>query len=159
MKFESVMHVAFFTEHMEEMIDFYVNKLGGKVKVLTRYRQYLNRDDRPRQQAIARENPEAIFNVYLEIAPGQFLELFPAQEGQKPHPAFNEQLGYSHFALLTDDIHKAYEEITAQGIQPDTPISKGPSGTWQFWLHDPDGNKFEVMQFTAESYQVTGHLD
>lgn len=37
--------------------------------------------------------------------------------------------------------------------------TKGPSETWQFWSHDPDGNYFEVMQFTDKSYQINGHID
>ena len=39
----------------------------------------------------------------------------------------------------------------------DTPITKGPSETYQMWLHDPDGNKFEIMQFTDKSIQVVGN--
>lgn len=158
MKFESVMHVAFFTDKFDEMLDFYCNKLGLKIKVLVKYKEYLNREDRPAYQVIAKEDPERIFNAYIEIAEGQFIELFPATENQKPHSEWNEYIGYSHFALIVEDIHKTYQEFIDVGIQPDTPCSKGPSGTWQFWVHDPDGNKFEVMQYTEDSYQVKGYI-
>ena len=157
--FRSLMHIAFFTDNMDDMIRFYTEVLGAEIKVRTTYRSYLNRDDRPLQQKIAREDPDRIFNVYLQLAPGQFIELFPKTEGQSDAAGFNERLGYSHFALLVDDIKETERQLAARGMVFDTPLSKGPSGTWQLWTHDPDGNKFEIMQFTEDSYQVKGHID
>ena len=61
--------------------------------------------------------------------------------------------------LTIDDIFAAYDEFVAAGITPDTEVSKGPSETYQFWVSDPDGNKFEVMQYTDKSWQVVGHVD
>lgn len=37
MKYNSIMHVAFFTDKMDEMIDFYCNKLGATLKTVVRY--------------------------------------------------------------------------------------------------------------------------
>ena len=159
MKIESIMHLAFYTDRMDEMIRFYTEVLPGKVKVLTRYKAYLDRDDRPLQQQIARKDPEAIFNVYVELCPGQFLELFPKREGQTQDLVSDSHLGYAHFALLTDDIEAFRRQMEEKGVKADTDISKGPSGTYQLWYHDPDGNRFEVMQFTKDSYQVKGHID
>ena len=36
MKFNTIMHIAFFTDQIEAMMDFYINKLGAKLKVLVR---------------------------------------------------------------------------------------------------------------------------
>ena len=58
-----MMHVAFYTDRMDEMIAFYTEKLGATIKVCTRFKQYLDRDDRPYMQEIARKDPEKIFNV------------------------------------------------------------------------------------------------
>ena len=157
--FKSVMHIAFFTDNMDEMIRFYTEVLGATVKVRTTYRSYLDRDDRPRQQRIARKDPDRIFNVYLELAEGQFVELFPKNEGQADDVGWNQRLGYSHYALLVDDIFKVRDDLSARGMKCDTEISKGPSGTYQMWAHDPDGNKFEIMQFTEDSYQIKGHME
>ena len=157
--FTSMMHIAFFTDQMDEMLDFYVNKLGAEIKVLTRYKSYLNRPDRPDKQEIARKDPERIFNVYLQLAQGQFSELFPKKEGQKDAEEPNSHLGYSHYALLVDDIFETRRKLEEKGCSFDTDISKGPSETWQMWMHDPDGNRFEIMQFTDKSYQVIGHAD
>ncbi|MBQ6215097.1 MAG: hypothetical protein IJJ67_06740 [Oscillospiraceae bacterium] len=35
-------------------------------------------------------------------------------------------------------------------------IAMGIENTWQMWMHDPDGNPFEVMEYTPQSYQITG---
>ena len=56
-----------------------------------------------------------------------------------------------------DAIREAVRELESRGLTFDTKLSKGPSETWQIWAHDPDGNKFEIMQFTDKSWQVTGH--
>ena len=58
---------------------------------------------------------------------------------------------------MGSDIYKARDEFLEKGIELDTDISKGPSETYQMWLHDPDGNKFEVMQYTENSIQVKGN--
>ena len=144
---------------MDEMLDFYCNKLGLNQKVVVRYKSYKGMTSRPEKAKLAEENPEGIFNVYIEIADGQFIELFPMKPNQKPHSKYNEYLGYSHFALLVDDIFETRERLAKVGIYPDSEPTKGPSETWQMWYHDPDGNKFEVMQYTEKSYQVVGHID
>lgn len=157
MKVNTIMHVAFYTDQMDEMIDFYVNKMGFTYKYDVRYSVYLDRDDRPQMQKAAQMYPDRIFNVYIEITDGQFIELFPAFPNQKDHTGFNEHKGYSHFAITVDDIFKAKEELVSKGVGIDSDISKGPSETYQMWVHDPDGNKFEIMQFTKNSLQLGGN--
>ena len=154
--FKSIMHVSFYTDQMDVMRDFYENKLGLKPKIITRFRAYKDQPDHAFGK-LAQTRPNDICIVYLEIAPGQFVELFPKFEGQGPHPKWNQNLGYSHFALLVDDIFKTREELEAREISC-TPITKGPSETYQFWISDPDGNMFEIMQYTEKSYQVVGHI-
>ena len=160
MLFNAIMHVSFYTDRMDEMIDFYQNKLEATPKVVVRYKIYLDRDDRPAFQAIAREDPERVFYMYFELAPGQFVELFPKNEGMVDDDMpWNSRLGYSHFALTVDDIYAVREKMEAAGVEFDTAISKGPSETYQMWAHDPDGNMFEIMQYTENSYQLVGHFD
>ena len=159
MNYEKMMHVSFFTDTMEEMMDFYTNNLGGTVKVLTHYSIYKDRPDRPNQQKIALQTPDKIFNVYIELCEGQFVELFPKAEGQKEHNKWNESLGYSHFALTVKDIHEAVEELEQRGVKFLSRISFGPSHTYQIWMADPDDNRIELMQFTEDSFQVKGHFE
>lgn len=159
MLFESIMHIAFYTDRMDEMIEFYSKKLDAKIKYVTRFSAYINRDDRPHFQKIAKEDPNRIFNVYLEICPGQFIELFPKTYDQVEDVGWNTRLGYTHFALLTTDIFKTKADLLARGLVSFTELSKGPSETWQIWYKDPDGNCFEIMQFTEKSLQVVGNVD
>ena len=37
MKFNEIMHLSFYTDQMDEMRDFYENKLGLKAKIIMRY--------------------------------------------------------------------------------------------------------------------------
>lgn len=154
--FTSIMHLAFFTDQMEEMRDFYENKLGGKAKIVTKAKAYLGSSSGFGK--LAELDPEKVIIVYIELAPGQFIELFPKNEGQAPFPIPHETLGYAHYSLLVEDIEKAKCELESRGVEIDTPISIGPSKTYKFWIHDPDGNKIEVMQFTDESYQIVGSI-
>ena len=157
--YNAIMHISFYTDHFDEMMHFYVDQLGCRVKSVVRWKSYKGREDKPVFAKLAETDPEGIFYVYIEIAPGQFIELFPSGPNQKPHRQWNEDIGYSHFALTVDDIFAASAKLQENGITPDTQITKGPSGTYQQWFHDPDGNKFELMQYTEQSWQIIGHID
>lgn len=157
MKFSSLMHVSFFTDQMEAIRDFYEKKLGIKPKMIVRFGAYKGSQNRL-FGPMAETHPDDICIIYFEIAPGQFVEFFPKFPGQSEDRfAWNSVLGYSHFGLLVEDIFQAKEELIAAGVEIDTDISKGPSETYQLWIHDPDGNKIEVMQYTENSLQVKGN--
>ena len=157
MLFQSIMHVTFFAKDLDRSIRFY-EKLGGKVKMAVKYKAYLDRPESSFYKG-ALERQEDYCIVYVEIAPGQFVELYPKGERQNEHAAFNENLGYSHFAVLVDDIFKARDYLASQGIEILIEPKIGNSHTWQLWIADPDDNRIEVMQYTPESFQVTGHID
>ena len=160
MKFNSLMHVNIIAKDWDKMVDFYQNKHGFKNLVLVKYGEYLNRPDRPEQQKIAQKDPDRIMYGYFEICPGQFIEMFPKSKDQNDDVEWNDRTGLNHYALTVDDIDKTFKEFKEKGLplMSDKP-TKGPSETWQFWSHDPDGNYFEVMQFTDKSYQINGHID
>lgn len=155
MKFESLMHVSFFTDQMDVIRDFYENKLGIEAKMIVRYKRYKGTQN-PYWSEKAETDPEGICIIYFEVAPRQFVEFFPKVDGQGAHIVPNQDLGYSHFSLLVEDIYKAREELIAAGIAIDQEISKGKSETYQMWIHDPDGNNIEIMQFTENSEQLKG---
>lgn len=157
MKFNSIMHVSFYTDNLEVIRDFYENKLGLKPKMIVKFGEY---KDKPNSSFYekAQTNPDDICIIYIEIADGQFLEFFPKMVGQKKHDSWNERLGYSHFALLVDDIHQTRDELVKRGVEIDIEPNIGNSHTWQMWVHDPDGNMFEIMQYTSDSFQIVGHI-
>jgi len=91
-----------------------------------------------------------LFGAYLEIAPHNFVELF-----EDPDRTPTAQGSLRHFCLETDDLAQVMAHLDAQGI-PYTPNKKGCDDTWQIWMRDPDGNDFEVHQYTATSRQLVG---
>lgn len=90
------------------------------------------------------------FGVYLDIGRGQFIELFedPGLTG----PVFK---GSAHFCLESPDIDAAVALLDREGIAHG-PKKLGGDQTWQVWLDDPDGNSFEIHQYTPHSYQHCG---
>lgn len=102
----------------------------------------------------ARTNPNGIACIFIELAPGLFLELFEKQLNQLEHEEASLIAGYSHFALMVDDIFEARKELAEKGIPIDIAPNLGQSGTWQMWIYDPDGNRFEIMQYTPDFLQL-----
>jgi catechol 2,3-dioxygenase-like lactoylglutathione lyase family enzyme len=90
------------------------------------------------------------FGAYLEIAPGSYLEMFETAGASDAQPR-----AIAHFCLETDDINEFIDRCTRNGIAV-TPRKLGCDNTWQVWLNDPDGNAFEVHQYTEKSSQRTG---
>ena len=75
------------------------------------------------------------------------------------HPAgsrldvLTNNVGSSHISFVVDDLHAAYEELKASGIQfrsPPVEISSGPNkGGWGIYLLDPDGITVELFQLPS----------
>lgn len=157
MEFNSLMHVSFYAKDLEGIREFYESKLGAKIKMMVRNSAYKDKPEHLFYER-AQSDPDGIAIVYFELAPGQFIEFFPALKEQKPHTAFNEYIGYSHFGLIVEDIHKTREDFVKQGVPIDVEPTVGNSHTWQMWIHDPEDNRIEVMQYTDKSYQIVGNI-
>jgi len=90
------------------------------------------------------------FGIYLEISEGNYIEIF---ENSDLDGVINT--GLVHFCLESDSIDVLVKELDDAGIDH-TPKKLGCDNTWQIWLTDPDGNRFEIHQYTAESAQLHG---
>lgn len=154
MNFKSLMHISFYTSNLERIREFYEEKLELNTKIIVRYKSYQDRKG-SKFYELAHSNPNDICIIYIELAEGQFIEFFPISSSENKQ--VNES--YSHFALLVDDIHLTREKLVGKGIQIDIEPKLGNSHTWQMWIHDPDGNRIEIMQYTKESFQITGHIE
>ena len=88
------------------------------------------------------------FGVYLHAGGRSFLELF---EG-KPHPAADGQ-SFRHICLEVEDMDNAVAQLTAAGVEVTEP-TLGSDQSIQAWLADPDGNRIELHQYTADSRQA-----
>lgn len=127
-------HVAVRVTDLERAIAFYCDGLGLKEKFR------LNGSD------------GGVMLAYIQVAPGQFLELFPGGVGGY---ADDSAAGPVHLCLEVDDIQASYREITGRGIASlhGEPVL-GADGSWQFWVKDPDETRIEFHQFTDESLQL-----
>lgn len=128
-------HVALRVTDLDRSLAFYTDVIGLKEAFrLTR------EDGRP-------------WLVYVEVAPMQFIELFPGAEGPREEL---KNSGLVHICLEVEDIQAAARELQSRGAEIVRGPSLGGDGSWQFWVRDPDGNQIEFHQFGAESRQVTG---
>jgi len=90
------------------------------------------------------------FGVYMVVAEGTYVEIF-----EDPNLGAVVNNGISHFCLETDDLDATMAQLTERGVAFG-PKKLGVDDTWQIWLEDPDGNRFEVQQYTATSAQLVG---
>jgi catechol 2,3-dioxygenase-like lactoylglutathione lyase family enzyme len=92
----------------------------------------------------------ALFGVYLKLAEASFIEVFEDPKLESP-----VNTGLVHFCLECEDLDKLMVELGCRGIAY-SEKKLGCDNTWQIWLKDPDGNAFEVHQYTDRSMQFTG---
>jgi lactoylglutathione lyase len=128
-------HVAFRIKDLERALDFYCGTLG--------FREAFR---------LEREGQPSPWIVYLQIAPGHFLELFPGGEGEAPPRS--AATGYNHFCLLVEDLVATARELGSKGVTITSGPKQGADTNWQCWITDPDGNAIELMQIMAGSPQA-----
>ncbi len=128
-------HVAFRVTRLEAALDFYCGKLG--------FREAFR---------LEREGEPSPWIVYIQVAPGAFIELFPGAERVGPGPGRDG--GYNHFCLLVDDMADTLEALRRRGLAVTGEPRRGMDHNLQFWLTDPDGNRIELMQIAPDSPQA-----
>lgn len=119
-------HICLHVNNMERTIEFYRDGLGFPM-------------------AFTFRKDGELKGAYFDVGGQSFLEVF-----ELPEPA-----GITHFCLECDDLDAFIAAATAKGIAC-TPKQFGGCRTWQTWLHDPDGNAFEIHQYTEQSMQFHG---
>ena len=129
--FTKLAHVCLYVKDLGRSVEFYT-KLGFRKRFV------FNRNGN-------------LFGAYLEFGDGNFIELF--EDISRSATAALGRL--AHFCLETPDIDAAMESLSARGIGF-SPKKLGSDSTYQIWLKDPDGNEFEVHQYTPESSQIVG---
>lgn len=127
-------HAAFVVKDMEKSLEFYCGKLGLQLI-------YTLND----------EEGKPWLN-YLRICDGTYLELF--FDGQGENPATWKSRGFQHLCLETEDLFQSVDFLRSEGIVLDDEPKQSADLNWQAWIHDPDGNKIELMQIDPESPQA-----
>lgn len=87
--------------------------------------------------------------VYIQIAKGQFLELFYG--GGKVGSKQSDESGFSHLCFAVDDVEACAERITELGYTLDIPPCVGCDHNKQTWVRDPNGIRIELMQVSEQS--------
>lgn len=59
-----------------------------------------------------------------------------------------------HICLTVDGLETFVEQLRAAGIEIDVEPQMGLDFNLQAWIHDPDGNKIELMEISPKSPQV-----
>ncbi len=161
-------HLGFNCKDLEKSIAFYRDILGCEVKFTLTYGD-LAEDLRKKAEARSEKLPLNIrlmkfmknkkWSVYMSWSEDTFIELFYIPSAKKRRiPNSGKDLNYTHYALVVSDLQEFRQQVIDRGGADflDTDITMGLEHTWQMWMHDPDGNPFEVMQYTPQSYQITG---
>jgi len=134
-------HLNFVTNDLSRIIDFYVNKLGLKVKFTLD-----NGKGEP-------------FGYYFECGDSTFLEFFDQKMASEVWGGTMEELvigtRYRHFCLEVTGLDEYCRTLKNQGVEV-TNISIGMDNSRQAWIEDPDGNRIELMEYGASSLQLTG---
>ena len=125
-------HLAFRITDLDRALDFYCAKLG--------FREAFRLD---------REGEPSPWIVYIQVAPGQFIELFPGAREVGPRPG--AAAGYNHVSLAVDDMDATLRQLRERGLEIAGAATQGLDGNWQYWLTDPDGNRIELMQIIPDS--------
>ncbi|MDR0330771.1 MAG: VOC family protein [Chitinispirillales bacterium] len=128
--FTKIAHVCIYVENLERSVEYY-SKIGF-------------------QKRFAFNKNGKLFGIYLEFGGGNFIEIFEDASRSAEAPG-----KLAHFCLETPDIDAATESLTARGVEF-TPKKLGSDSTYQIWLKDPDGNSFEIHQYTPDSSQIVG---
>ena len=93
----------------------------------------------------------SIMLIYLHVGGDRFIEVFPG--GPAPEEQ-SERQSFMHICLVVDGIEAFVEQIRAEGIAIDIEPNVGLDFNTQAWIHDPDGNRIELMEISPNSPQV-----
>jgi lactoylglutathione lyase len=134
-------HLNFVTHDLDKIIDFYVNKLGLKVKFTLN-----NKTGQP-------------FGYYFECGQSTFLEFFDQELAAKEWGGEVGELTpgtrYKHFCLEVTGLDEYCQKLRGRGVEV-TEITLGMDNSRQAWIADPDGNAIELMEYGPSSLQLTG---
>ena len=134
-------HLNFVTNDLPGIIDFYVNKLGMRVKFTLN-----NKEGQP-------------FGYYFECGNTTFLEFFDQAMAAEVWGGNVEELSlgtrYKHFCLEVTGLDKFCQDLKSKGVDV-SGISMGMDNARQAWIADPDGNQIELMEYSHSSLQLTG---
>lgn len=134
-------HICFFSDRVDEMLDFYTHKLGLKMKFTMKTKE------------------DITFGYYFECGQSTFIELFDRSLALKEWGGERGSLAnrthYQHLCFEVIDLLRFRQRLMEQGLEV-TEITEGLDFSRQAWIKDPDGNAIEIMEYTSKSLQLLG---
>jgi lactoylglutathione lyase len=139
-----VAHLNFVTNDLSKTIDFYVNKLGLKIKFTL--------DNKEGQH----------FGYYFDCGNSTFIEVFDQVLADRQWGGGVHELTpgtrYKHFCFEITGLEDYCKRLKSKGVEV-TDIALGMDNARQAWIKDPDGNSIELMEYGASSLQLVGNFD
>ena len=127
MIFDSIHHIAIIASDYDKAKEFYVDKLGFKVK------REVERKEREDYIIFL----DAGDNIEIEL----FIEKNPPERVTRP-----EARGLRHLAFKVDDIYKSVEELKKRGIETEEIRIDPLNGKHMTFFFDPDGLPLEIRE-------------
>ncbi len=132
-------HLCFFSDQVDQMVNFYRDILGLPVKFT------MSTDD------------GEVFGYYFDCGNTSFIEVFDQTLAVKQWggrvQALEPGSKYRHFCLEVTGMEEFKKKLESRGVQVSRD-SVGMDNSRQAWIEDPDGNAIELMEYTAESLQL-----
>ncbi len=135
-------HIAISVKKMAPMVQFYCDLMGFTVQ--------WDMDHRGgKEMAAVVGMPEAEAHMVMLEGYGMHLELFHYYQpsGHGDRLARQCDFGLTHFALQVKDIHDHYQRLAQNGVHFNCPPKNLRSGVWATYMHDPEGNTIELIQY------------
>ena len=125
-----IAHACYTVSNLDAAEAFYVGKLGLKKAF-----DFVD-DDGKR------------FGVYIRVGRRTFVELFTGT----PQPGESKG-SYCHLCLEVDNLKQTVADLRVRGVAVTDPML-GKDQSWQAWIDDVDGNRIELHEYTAASWQA-----
>ena len=167
MRIKAISHLGFNCKDLDKSIAFYRDIMGCTEKFAMTYgdladnlaEDYAKQGKKePFYVKAMRRFADTKWAVYMQWTENSFIELFYLMGAHKRRIPGKKDLNYTHYSLEVDDIRGFRQQIIDKGAAEylDSEITIGVDHTLQFWMHDPDGNPFEIMEYTPTSMQLVG---
>jgi catechol 2,3-dioxygenase-like lactoylglutathione lyase family enzyme len=142
LKVHRIDHISLTVGELDRSIAFY-ERFG-----LEPYKSYVSAGPEVDEGA---DTPRADMNIVWLRRPDErvMLELIRYVHHPVQRSVHNSNVGAAHLCFAIDDVYRAYEELTADGLQFLSPPHEDEFGVRWVYLRDPDGNAVELIQDPA----------
>ena len=101
-----------------------------------------------------------VFGHYFQTGAMTFVEIFDRAGMVKQWGGEFSQLKshvgthFGHLCFEVTGLEGFCDTLKGRGIAIDRPLKVGMDFSKQAWIHDPDGNVIELMEYTGKSWQL-----